>query len=418
MDRNAKRAAALGGALLAILTLALPAAADWPQWGGPERNFTAATKGLAAAWPEGGPKRLWQRELGEGYSGLAVVDGRLYTLYREGGDEVVIAVAADSGKTVWQHRYPVPLEGLNTEHGPGPHATPLVVDGRVFTVGSRGRLLALDAASGEVLWRQELISGLGGTPMDRGYSGSPLAYRDTVIATVGGEGHAVMALRQKDGAVVWQSQDFRNSPSSPLLIRVDGQDQLVAFMAAEVAGLDPATGRLLWSHPHRTRWGLNISLPLWSADGLLFLSSAYDGGSRVLRLGRQDGRTAVEELWFSNQMRLHFTNAIRIGDRVYGSSGDFGPVPLTAVAVETGEVLWRDRTFSKANLILLADGKLLLLDEDGTLGLATPGPEGLVVHAQAQVLDGRAWTVPTLVGRRLYVRDRKQLLALELPGAP
>jgi outer membrane protein assembly factor BamB len=198
-----------------------------------------------------------------------------------------------------------------------------------------------------------------------------------------------------------------------LLIEVDGQPQLVVFHANGVGGFDPATGAQYWDHPHKTEWGLNISTPVFGDGNLLFVSSAYSGGSRVLQLARAGGGTTVKELWQSNRMRLHIGNAIRLGDRVYGSSGDFGPAPFTAVDVRTGQVAWQDRGVARATSVY-ADGKLVLLDEDGTLSLATVSAEGLKVHSRASVLANKAWTVPTLVGTTLYVRDRANAKALDL----
>ena len=194
---------------------------------------------------------------------------------------------------------------------------------------------------------------------------------------------------------------------------MSGQDQLIAFLGKVVAGLDPNNGNLLWSHPHVTEWGLNISMPVWGSDNLLFISSAYSGGSRVLKLTQKDGKTTAEELWFHRRMRLHHGTAIRIGDYVYGSSGDFGPAFFAAVNVKTGEISYQDRTFPKSNLVL-ADGKLIILDEDGNLALANATPTELKVISKASVLKNLAWTVPTLVGTKLYLRDRRTIAALDL----
>jgi outer membrane protein assembly factor BamB len=251
--------------------------------------------------------------------------------------------------------------------------------------------------------------------MDRGYSCSPVAHKGLVIVTLGGPGQSLVALDQKDGRVVWKKQDLPVSPSSHLVVNVDGQDQLIAFMGSAVAGLDPATGELLWSQPHATDFGLNITSPVWGDDNLLFVSSAYGGGSRVVKLTRDKatGKTAASEVWSHRRMRIHQTTAVRVGDVVYGSSGDFGPSPLVAVDVKTGQVLWQDRSFAKANIVY-ADGKFILLDEDGQLGLATASAAGLKVISKVSLFDDRAWTVPTLVGSRLYVRNRKHIMALDL----
>lgn len=390
------------------------AAADWPQWGGVSRQFRVDDVQLADSWPEGGPKLLWERDLGEGYAGVAAVGGRLYAHYRVGQEERVVAIDAATGKTVWEQPYPSPTATLTDQYGFGPDATPLVAGERVFTIGSLGDLKALDAATGKVLWTQELVKGLGGTFRGLSYSSSPIAYGDTVIAQVGGAGRALVAFRQSDGAVVWQSGDFEGSAASPLLIRLGDRDQIVAFLGFELAGFDPATGKVLWSHPHKTTMGHNISTPVWGDDGVLFVSAAYDGGSAAVRLVAEGGAVKVEPLWKHQQMRVHFTSAVRMGDLVLGSSGDFGPIPLAAVEVKTGKILWRDRAFSRSNLLLVGD-RVLLLDEDGTLGLATFSPEGLTVLARSELGGDRKWTVPTLTGNRLYVRDRKVLKALELP---
>ena len=408
-----KHRARLFAAVLACTT-AQGGSLEWPQFAGPHRNFTSDAKGLANSWPASGPKKLWSRDLGDGYSGIAVDGAVLYTMYRRGSDEVTLAAATATGKTIWEHTENASFRGgMAMENGPGPHATPLVTADAVYAVGILAHLLCLDKKTGHVLWSHDLWHEFNGTPMDRGYSGSPVAWKDTVIMMVGGAGHALMAFNQKDGKVVWQKQDFKNSPSSPILIKVDGQDQVVAVMSDEVAGLNPDTGDLLWKYPHSTSWGLNIALPLWTGDNTLFVSSAYNSGSVALELHVVNGNTQVKELWNTNRMPVHIGNLLRIGDTLYGSSGDFGPAPLTALDAKTGNVLWQDRSFPKA-AFLYADGKLIAVDEDGNLSLATVSPTGLKVLSRAELLRSNAWTAPALAGTALYVRDRHSLMALDL----
>jgi hypothetical protein len=158
---------------------------------------------------------------------------------------------------------------------------------------------------------------------------------------------------------------------------------------------------------------LNISTPLWSDGNLVFISSAYDVGSRVLQLVRNGKKTEAKQLWYNRRVRVHKDNAVVVGDYVYCSSGDFGPAFFTAVNLKTGEVRWQDRTFSKASFVY-ADGRFIVLDEDGNLGMAEARPEGLKVLAKVELMTSNSWTVPTLVGTRLFVRDRKTILALDL----
>jgi outer membrane protein assembly factor BamB len=334
-------------------------------------------------------------------------------MYSQGEQEIVIALAADTGKTIWEHKYEAPTAGLNFKEGLGPHSTPLLVGDQLFTVGAIGKFHALDKKTGKVIWSHDLWKEFNGRKMDRGYSCSPLLYKNTIILTLGGPGQTLIAFNTKDGSVAWKNQSLDMSPSSPSIINVSGQDQLVAFMGKVIAGLDPNNGEMLWSHPHVTDWGLNISTPVWGNDNLLFLSSAYSGGSRVLKLTRDQGKTTASEVWFNNRVRVHHSTAIRIGDFVYASSGDFGPAFFAGINVKTGEVGFQDRSFPKSNFIY-ADGKLIILDEDGNLALATVSPTGLKVISKTSLMKNLAWTVPTLVGTKLYLRDRQTIMAVDL----
>jgi outer membrane protein assembly factor BamB len=387
-------------------------AADWKQWGGPHRNFKADVKRLANGWPESGPRKLWKRDLGEGYSSIVVENGNIYTMYRKGEDEIAIALSAATGKTLWEYAYKAQVTNEMTR-APGPRSTPLIAGNLLFTVGTIGKFHCLDKRTGKPVWSHDLWADYKGYVQDELYASSPLAYKNLVIVPVGAQGASIIAFNQKDGRVVWKKQDFKTSYSSPILIDVNGQQQLVAIMEEEIIGLNPDNGDLLWSHPHKNRTKTNVSTPIWGDDNLLFCSSAYDSGSRVLKLTRSGNQTKVEEVWYQRSIRVHFGNAIRIDDTIYGSSGDFGPTPFTAVDVKTGKQLWSDRNVMKSSMVYAA-GHLILLDEDGNLSLATPTPTGLKIHSKIQLLTNKAWTPPALAGTKLYIRDQKIIMALDL----
>jgi outer membrane protein assembly factor BamB len=404
-----------------------PNAAHWRQWGGPDRNFMVAASGLADAWPEGGPPVVWSRPLGTGHSAIVASDGRLFTMYRRGNgrekggpfdaEEAVVALDRETGKTLWEHKYPSKLEDFN--FGAGPHSTPLVVGERLFTIGTNKQMFAFDVATGDVLWSHDLVEEFGSPSLlirpvvKAGYGCSPIAYRDTVICSVGGPGQSVMAFRQSDGTVVWKSGDFLTSEAPPILIELAGNTQLVVFGGGTVNGLDPENGELLWSHPHDPGNDLNCSTPLWGDDNVLFVSSAYKAGSRALRLTSEEAQTRVEELWFTNRARFMFLGAIRVDDTVYGTAGDFGPAFLTALDVKTGKILWQHRGFARAS-ILYADGKAIILDEDGDLAIARFSPDDVTVLSEFKLFETTSWSAPSLVGTILYARDRERIVALEL----
>jgi outer membrane protein assembly factor BamB len=394
---------------------------SWTQWGGPTRNFMSDSKGLASSWPASGPKKLWTRALGEGHSSILAENGRLYTIYRQitrqpatKHEEVVAALDASTGKSIWEYRYAAPPDGIQWDQGWGPHSTPLIVGNTLFATSSRSELFALDKATGKRLWSHDFIKEYGAPLTGRGYSCSPVLFRDSVIVTMGGADQGVAAFDVKTGKLLWKSGYFVWAPASPILIDVDGQPQLVVFGGDIITGINPVNGQQLWKHPHKTDWGLNISTPVWSADThLLFASSAYGVGSRALELRQAAGKTTVAEKWESRRMRVHIGTVIRLGDFAYGSSGDFGPAFISAIDLKTGNIAWQDRSFARAQL-LYADGKLIILDEDGALGLATVSPQGLKVLARANVLTHLSWTPPTLVGTTLYIRDRQNIAAFDL----
>lgn len=383
---------------------------DWTQWGGPNRDFQLTVSLKASGWPASGPRQIWTRELGDGYSSMVTSGPTLYTEYRKGTREIVIALEAATGKTVWETSIEAPHgSGMNVEAGPGPHSTPLIAGDRIFVTTVIGHLVALDRKTGARLWSHDLWKEYKGNQVERGYSSSPMAYKDTVIVPVGGPGRALMSFRQVDGSVVWSKGDFDNAYSSPILIRAAGRDQVVSFMAKHVMAADPATGNTLWSIGHRTSYDINAATPVWCADtAMLIVSSAYDGGARGILVGSE-----AKELWHNNRLRVHHTNMVCKGGIVYGSSGDFGPAPLTAVESKTGRVLWQNRAFTKANFVLAGD-RIFVADDDGSVAIATIAPEGMKVLAEAQLLQANSWTVPVVSDARLFVRDRHKLIALAL----
>jgi outer membrane protein assembly factor BamB len=180
-----------------------------------------------------------------------------------------------------------------------------------------------------------------------------------------------------------------------------------------IAGISPKNGSLIWSVAHEMLGDQSVFTPLWTQDNLLFYSVAYKGGSRLLRLSRQKGKTEAQELWFNNKMRIHHGNAVRVGGQIYGSSGDFGPAFMTAIDVQSGNILWQDRSYPKA-MLLYADGKFIVLDEDGNLSLARMDRQGLKIISKVELLKNNAWTAPSLLGTTLYVRDRTRIMALDL----
>ncbi|MFQ5349558.1 MAG: PQQ-binding-like beta-propeller repeat protein, partial [Thermoanaerobaculia bacterium] len=324
--------AALAAALLQPVAAGGETTADWTQWGGPGQNFRAPASGIADSWGEHGPRQLWSRELGDGYSTVLVEDGRLYTMYRAGDQEAVICLDAATGETIWEHRYDHdPRPGHVTQFGPGPRSTPLVSGDRIYTIGVGGMMHSLKKETGEVVWGHNLWGEVfGGNHLQHGYASSPIEYGDTVIALVGGEGKSIVAFDKTDGHIVWQAMSHPNSYGSPRILEIDGREQLVAFMRDGMVGADPATGEELWSYPIDVQFQQNINPPTL-VDGQYLFFSSLNSGARGLKLtNRDDGKTDVEELWSSRKIRFYHVTSVNDGDWVYGSSGG-GPAFMSAV---------------------------------------------------------------------------------------
>lgn len=386
----------------------------WLQWGGPHRNFQTEAQ-LADSWPAAGPKIVWRRPLGEGYSSILVESGVLYTMYRTGDTETVISADAATGKTIWTHSYHAPFNSDAGEEGDGPHATPAIAGGRIFTAGASGILNCLDKKTGKVLWSHDLWNlWYRGTHLIYGYASSPLVYRDTILLPVGGDGHAMMCFRQSDGEVVWKKGDAGNAYSSAVLINVGGIEQAVVMTRFHVVSFNPLNGDVQWSREHHADYGLNIMTPIWGPDNVLVISASYNAGTTAFELSRAGNQTNVKELWRSNSFYVKHVNMLRIGDALYAASGDSGPTPLAAADVKTGKVLWRKRGYPEANLVY-AGGKIVILDQDGNLSLGKFSAQGMEVLATApSLLKNNSWTPPTVVGTRLYIRDRHEMMALDL----
>jgi outer membrane protein assembly factor BamB len=369
---------------------------------------------LKDTWAPAGPAIVWKRPLGEGYSSPAVENGVLYTMYGKPREEVVIAANAETGKTLWEQSAPMTFQSDAREMGNGPYASPLVVGDRLFTAGVAGRLQCLEKKTGKVLWTQELWKDHGGSQLMYGYASSPIAFHDTVIVPVGGRGKALIAFRQADGKTAWSRNDFGNVYSSPLLIDISGLEQLAVLMDGAVLGVNPNNGDPQWQVPFKADYSIAVATPVWGPDNLMFVSSEYGGGSKVIELRRSGNQTTATELWSSNRLRLHHGNAMRVGDAIYFSSGGKGSQAiLSAVDARSGKIYWQERSIEKATFVW-ADQKLITLDQAGNLMIAHPSPQGFRITAKAPLLSSLSWTPPVLVGTRLYIRDRRNMMAVDL----
>jgi len=384
---------------------------SWRGWGGPNGDFTLPAAPIAASWPEAGPTELWSRDLGPGHSSILVEDGHLYTVYHRGDEDVAVAMSASDGETKWERAYPAaPRTAQATDYGSGPHAAPLLIGDRMITITAAAVVHAFDKRNGEPAWSHDLVEEYGTKVPHFGYAVAPIGHAGRVLVLTGGK-HGVVGFDPKTGDQTWASEALPISYATPLVTEIGGEQQIVFMTPSEVVGVAFSDGAVRWRHPHKNQWDTNCVGPWLGDDGLLFLSTMGEAGSRALRIKKEGNTTTVEEISASRKCKVSHTTALLRGDHFYGSSGEY----LMAYEVATGEIAWREKGYKNTSLVAIGD-RILALREDGTLSLVSLGPDGVETHASHQLLAKPAWTAPTVVGTKLYVRDQARLVALDLAG--
>lgn len=393
---------------------------EWPQWLGPRRDGVSDEKDLLKVWPDTGPNVLWRAKVGPGFSGVAIAAGRAITHYRNGSDEVVAAWDAVSGQELWKHRYPCEFREAG-RFSAGPRSTPAADDQRVVTLGASGLLLGLDADTGQEVWRHDLNAEFKAPELQFGVATSPLLDAERVYVLVGGPGgDSMAAFDRTTGRLVWSVGKDPAGYSSPILITAGGVRQVVFFTGNSLVGVTPDEGKILWRFPWETSFNVNAATPVAfrarTADGVadyLFLSSSYNRGCAVVKV-EPDGTGAckVKLVYENKAMQAHFSTPVRVGRWLYGCS-DPDPGMLICLDVQNGEVRWRQRGYGKGSL-LAADGMLIVLGDRGKLALVEATPEAYREKSHTQPFKGRSWTVPSLAGGRLYVRNEEEAQCLEL----
>jgi outer membrane protein assembly factor BamB len=391
------------------------AAPDWPQYLGPERNGVYSGPPLADAWPAAGPRKVWQKSVGEGFAGPVVVGDRLILFHRVKSEEVVEALDTQTGNPLWRHAYKT---NYRDDFGfdEGPRAVPVVANGRIYTFGAEGLLQALDAATGKPIWNVDTMRRFNVRKGFFGAAGSPLVEDGRVIANVGGtdgaKGAGIVAFNADTGDVLWTATDHPASYSSPVGATFGGKRHAVFFTRNGLVGLDPATGAVLFQRPWRSRSAssVNAATPLVIGD-VIFASATYETGALALRV---NGSQLIE-LWSSDEvMSNHYATSVYADGYLYGYHGrqEFNP-SFRAVDLKTGAVKWSTDRY-RAGSVTLAGNRLLIARETGELVLAAASPDAFRPLAKAQVLRGTVRALPAVSDGFVYLRNENTLVCLDL----
>jgi len=406
-----RRLLCLASSALAIAAGVRIAAEDWPQFLGPERNGVYRGPALAGAWGSQGPRVVWRKAVGQGFSGPVVAQGRVILFHRIGGEEIVESLDARTGSTQWRFAYPTAYRD-DFGFDEGPRAVPVVADGIVYTFGAEGRLHAVDLTKGTRIWGEDTMRRFKVPKGFFGAAGSPLVADGRVVANIGGQDAGIVAFDARSGKVLWTATSDQASYSSPAGATIAGRRLALFLTRGRLIGLDPATGAVQFERPWRARMAasVNAATPLAIGD-LIFVSAEYGPGAAVLRA---EGST-LTPLWASDEaLTNHYATSVHHNGLLYGFHGrqEFGQ-SLRAVELRTGNVRWSEDRFL-AGTVTLAGDRLVVLRERGELVIAPASPEGFRPLARAQVLPGTIRAYPALSDGFLFARNDDTLVCLDL----
>ncbi len=403
-------------------------AADWPQWRGPNRDGVSTETGLLKAWPKGGPKLLWQADIGGvGYGSPAVAGGKLYvagaTDNKEGKNEFVVCLDASTGKEVWKADVPEAKGGYLGGWGSGPRGTPTVEGGAVYHLGARGELVRLKAADGKTEWALNLVADFGGGVPAWGYSESVLIDGDALVCTPGGKKGAILALDKATGKERWRCTDLEDGAGYASLVPVDvgGVRQYLTQTQAAAVSARAKDGKLMWRKDDLKRSVAVIPTPVVH-KGMAFFTSGYGAGCELFKLTSRDGTTRAETVFTKNKaIANHHGGVVRVGEHLYGhtdTGGKWVCVPFGAAPEPT----WESKQLDKGS-ISAAGGYLYCYGQQkGTCALVEANPDEwketgrLELPAKSRFPRGQGmiWAHPVIANGKLYLRDHELLFCFDI----
>ncbi len=355
---------------------------------------------------------MWEKDVGDGLANVAVANRRVILFHRLGDEDVVEALDVQTGKAIWAFRYPTTYRD-SFGFDPGPRASPVIASSQIYTFGAQGMLHCLRFTDGKKVWSFDTHAKFGVSKGFFGAAGTPLVDAGRLFLNVGGSGGAgLVALDKDSGRVLWTATDDEASYSSPVAADFGGKRHIVFFTRSGLQAADPATGEIRFHQRwrSRSRTSVNAATPI-VVDDRIFLSSSYGTGAILLKVGGAE----LEKVWSSDDaLSNHYSTSVYKDGYLYGFHGrqEYGQ-ELRCVEWETGKVRWSEPGI-RAGTVTLAGDRLLVLRENGELILAEASPAGFKSIARAKILDGVVRAYPALSGGRLYARNGRRLICVDL----
>lgn len=397
-----KRDQVTGFVLLFALLFSLNAgASDWPNWRGPNYDGTTTDEGFDPGFAKGGTDVVWTKDIGVGFTGVTVADGKVFTAGWKDGNTTFYAFDAKTGKEAWSHTFPTKkYDNLNVG---GPSGTAAVNDGKVYHMARDGQFFCYDANSGDIVWKKSMTKAYGVKVPRWGFSGSPLILDDTMYLDIG----KIIALDKKTGKEQWATKDFGPAYSTPALITVKDKDYLAVFPATGLYVVERDGGKQVAHQPWKTDYDVHAATPVVVGDKIL-MSSEYNNGCALLKFTG----SGLEMLWDNRNLRQKMGTSVYHKGHFYG----FNSTKLTCVDAKTGKEMWDQRGLGHGNVIMAGD-TLIILSDSGEILTAPASPQAFRPITKTQVIEGdkTIWTAPTLANNQLYVRgSRGKLICIDV----
>jgi outer membrane protein assembly factor BamB len=376
------------------------------QWRGDNRDGIYHETGLLKQWPEAGPSLLWHfDQLGDGHTSASVSANRVFTSGMK--DSTGFAFDPD-GKLLWQKSYGAEW----TESWPGVRTTPVLNEGKLYTLSGFGKIVCMDAATGKIIWQSDLMKEYGALNITWAFTENLLIEGNMLFCTPGGPVNNVIALDKNTGKLIWSSRGKgeKSAYGSPILIRLPNLKILVVMTERSILGLDASDGKLLWSHEQTNEWSVHPNTPVYN-NGMLYCVSGYGRGGVMLQMAA-DGKS-VKELWRNSSLDNRMGGVIFMNDRIYGT-GD-KTRSLQCLDAKTGKLLFSNTTLAPGNIIF-ADGLLYVYTERGLVALVEPADDQFKIISSFKVPYGanQHWAHLVIVNKRLYVRHGTSLMVYKL----
>jgi len=397
----ARRMTVAATVIVALLAGSAACGADWPCWRGPNHDGISLEKGFKTTWKEP-PKVLWEATTGSAFSSFTCAGSKVYTCGTKDKKQVLFCLDGNTGKVIWEK--PFEKERKDGQGGDGTRATPTLDAGRGYILGGHGLLVCFDAEKGDETWRKQLNN-----EPQWGYAGSVLIEGDMAVVSPGGSDGGLLALDKKTGKEIWNCTKEPAGYSTPYPFTFNGKRYIAGFLAKFMVVADAKTGREVWRTPWKTDYDVNAAAPIFS-NGHLFLTSGYGTGCALFKLSEDGDKLAGKEVWRNKTFVSKFQSCILTDGVLYGTNEKRS---IKCVEFMTGKELWSVEGYANATAIL-ADGHLIVLTEKGKLVVAKASPKEFKPIAEAKVLKGRCWTIPTLCNGKLYARNLEKAVCLDL----